>query len=263
MSNINYLRNISVGVCALCAIQVSGQVAAENPGGWEYSIAPLYLWAKNIQGTSALGPTEAELDLDFQDDVLENLDAAFAIHFQATQGDLSFFLEYNYAKLDPTVDAFLGPIPIEVSVDFEETIWEGGVRYVVAETGSTKWRVFGGIRNFDQDVSVKIAGQGPQGKVLKVSGGDDWWHGFGGVGVITQLSQNWRFIANADMGYKSSDNQSVHAVGFFDYRFRGWGSVFFGYRFLDIDYHNGESGVQTYGFDGDEQGPLFGLNFYF
>lgn len=263
MASINKLTGIGITVCAICSGLASAHAAAENPGGWEYSVAPLYLWAKSIEGTAALGPSEAELDLDFQDDVLDNLDAAFAIHFEARQGDLSLFAEYNYAKLDPTIDASIGPIPIQVDVEFKETIWEAGVRYVVADTGSTQWRVFGGIRNFDQDVNVKVAGQGPLEKVLEVSGGDDWWHGFGGAGVTTKLSQNWSLVANVDMGYKSSDNQSVHALGMFDYRFRDWGSFFFGYRLLDIDYHNGKSSSQTYSFDGDQQGPLLGFAFYF
>ena len=263
MSSINYLRNVSVGACALCATLACGQAAAENPGGWEYSVAPLFLWGKSVQGTSGLGPSESELDLDFKDDILENLDGAFAIHMEATQGDLSFFAEYNYAKLDPGADAHIGPIPIEVSVDFKDVLWEAGVRYVVANTGSTQWRVFGGIRGFDQDIDVKIAGQGPLGKELKVSGGDDWWHGFGGVGVTTKLSQNWRLVANADMGYKSSDNKSFNVLGVFDYRFREWGSFFVGYRYIEIDFHNGKPSTQTYFFDGDQQGPLLGVNFYF
>jgi len=263
MSIINHLRNIGVGVCALCATLASGQAAAENPGGWEYSVAPLYLWGKAIQGTSGLGPTESELDLEFKDDILENLDGAFAIHMEASQGDLSFFAEYNYATLDPGVDAHIGPIPIKVNIDFKDVLWELGVRYVVANTGSTQWRVFGGIRGFDQEIDVEIAGQGPLEKTLEVSGGDDWWHGFGGVGVTTKLSQSWRFVANVDMGYKSSDNKSVNALGLFDYRFRDWGSFFVGYRFLDIDFHNGKASTQTYFFDGDQQGPLLGVNFYF
>ena len=260
MNSIKCFRKI--GAAAVCVGLASAQVVAENPGGWEYTVAPLYLWGKSVKGTTGLGPTQLESDLNFKDDILENLDAAFAIHFEAIQGDLSFFAEYNYAKLDPSADTHIGPIPIEANVDSKDVVWEAGVRYRVAEMGSTQWRVFGGIRGFDQDIDIKIAGQGPLGTVLKASGGDDWWHGFGGVGVSTQLSQSWRLVVNLDMGYKSSDNKSVNALGLFDYRFRGWGSFFVGYRYLEVDYDNGMSSKQTYFFDGDQQGPVLGVNFY-
>ena len=64
------------------------------------------------------------------------------------------------------------------------------------------------------------------------------------------------------MGYKSSDNKSVNALGLFDYRYRRWGSFFVGYRYLEVDYDNGTSSKQTYFFDGNQQGPVLGVNFY-
>ena len=47
----------------------------------------------------------------------------------------------------------------------------------------------------------------------------------------------------------------------FDYRFRDWGSVFFGYKYMDFDYEDG-SGVNRYAYDATQQGPLAGLAFY-
>jgi len=47
----------------------------------------------------------------------------------------------------------------------------------------------------------------------------------------------------------------------FDYRFRDWGSVFLGYRWMDFDYSSG-SGINHYAYDATQQGPLAGLMFY-
>ncbi len=60
-----------------------------------------------------------------------------------------------------------------------------------------------------------------------------------------------------------SDNTALHGLFMFDYRFRGWGSVFAGYRYVDIEFDNGSSRKDQYGFDGDQQGPVVGLNLYF
>ena len=53
----------------------------------------MYLWAKNINGSASIGPLAAPLGLDFKDDILDNLETAFAIHFEAKQGDLTLFAE--------------------------------------------------------------------------------------------------------------------------------------------------------------------------
>ena len=102
---------------------------------WEFSIAPLYLWGKNIEGAATAGGNELPLDLDFKDDILDNLDAAFAIHVEATNGTLTLFAEYNYANLDPTVENTIGPITVEGDVTFKDTMSEGGIAWVFADHG--------------------------------------------------------------------------------------------------------------------------------
>lgn len=242
-------------------------VAAENSGGWEYSIAPLYVWGKSVEGKSAVGPTESELDLSFTDDILENLDAAAAVHLEAKQGPLVFFGEYNYAKLDPSTQIDQGSVSIKGEVEFTDILWEVGFRYEVADTGATQWEVLGGVRGLDQelDITLKRVDDGASVGTLPrtESGGDDWWHGFGGARVTTKLSDHWHFVARGDYGYKNSDNQSYMLEGIFDYRFNDWGSFFVGYRHLELDYANKSSGADNYATDTANSGPLLGLNIYF
>ncbi|MEH6570150.1 MAG: hypothetical protein V7709_13810 [Halioglobus sp.] len=267
MSNASgSLRGAILGTAVLLG-SVSAPVVAENPGGWEYSVAPMYLWAKNIDGTSTVGGMEAPLSLEFADDILENLEAAFAIHAEAKQGPLTLFAEYNYAKLDPSTDAQFGPFAVTVDINFRDVMGEFGVAYAFSDSGSTRWEVLGGVRYFDQKIDVNIDKPDIAPGVLpipdEISGGDDWWHGFGGFRVTRKLSERWSFLARADYGYQDSDNKTLQATGIFDYRFRSWGSFFVGYRFMDTTYDNGELGLDNYGFDADQQGPALGLNLRF
>ena len=171
-----YLRG-AIFSCAILAGSTPGQVFAENAGGWEYSLAPMYLWAKNIDGTSAIAGMEAPLALDFQDDIFENLDSAFAVHFEATQGNLTLFAEYNYGKLDPSSEVEIGPVQINTDIEFRDVMGELGVAYTFADSGSTQWEVLGGIRQFDQELDVEITTSidGPGLLPDNISGGDDWW----------------------------------------------------------------------------------------
>jgi hypothetical protein len=50
-------------------------------GEWEYTLAPLFLWAQGIEGTSEIGPVTAPLDITFKN-ALSNLEATFTVHFE-------------------------------------------------------------------------------------------------------------------------------------------------------------------------------------
>ena len=186
--------------CIVVSALSSSYAQAKDSAGWKYSVAPFYLWAKNIEGSSSMGGNAAPLDLDFKDDILENLDGAFAIHFEAKKDNLTLFAEYNYAKLDPSTALAIGPITAKVNVDFEDTMWEVGSMYEFADSGSTQWDILGGFRYLEQEIDIIIDTGGTGLGLLprKISGGDDWWHVFGGVRVVTRITDRWSFRARAD-----------------------------------------------------------------
>jgi hypothetical protein len=263
MSNMRPFGN---AMCAITALALVAAPAAANEEEWEFSLAPMYLWAKNIEGSSTIGGKEAPLDLDFKDDILDNLDAAFSVHFEAKKGVLTLYAEYNYAVLDPTTSNTIGPVQIDAAVEFSDIMWEAGATWTFAQSRGSSWELVGGIRYVDQDVDVKISRESGPGILPlpdKISGGDDWWQGVAGLRYTASITDRWSFSLRGDLGYGDSDNKSLHSIAYLDHRFRDWGSFFFGYRYLDTDYDNGRSGDSGYAFDGDQQGPVLGLNFHF
>ncbi len=238
---------------------------ASDPGEWEFAVSPMYLWAKSVDATSSAGGRESQLDLDFKNDILENLDAAFALHFEARKDNLSLFLQYNFARLDPGIEKSSGPIDARADIKYDDTLWEGGASWAFAESESIRWELLGGLRYYEQDISIKLSASGPEdnSRQRRVSAGDDWVHPFAGLRVISRLSDRWTLRARADLGYESAENTALQGIATVDYRFRDWGSAFFGYRYLDMDFDNESSGANQYSFDGDQQGPLLGLTVYF
>ena len=257
-------RSFITGGLAAAISAGSLQVRADD-GGWQFVVSPLYLWAKNVDAISTAGGRDAPLSLDFKDDILENLDAALALRGEATNGTWTFFFEYNYAKLDPSVESFVGPVQVRADVDFEDVLTEGGVTWTFSDNGTSRWELLGGLRYIKQDVKIDVSNalptEGPLTRTIKV--GDSWMHPMVGLRYTGALSEHWTFRARADYGYEGSDNKALNGGAYFDYRFRGWGSVFFGYRYVDIDFDTGSSRFNQYGFDGDEQGPVIGLNLHF
>ena len=249
MSRISTLKVSAT--CGLClALASSPLLAAEDE--WEFMIAPLFLWGMSLEGTSAIEGNALPLDLDFVDDVLDNLDAVLSFHFEARKNKLLLFAEYQYVSLDPTIEASLGPIPVSADIDFAVNMAELGAGYTVSQSENTRWEILGGLRWTDHDLEVDI--DGPDPLPSRIEGGDDWYQGFVGGRVTRQLGEKWQLLARGDYGYGDSDNQALHLNAVVDYRFNNWGSAFIGYRYMDFDYDSG-----SYTYDALQQGPLIGI----
>ena len=241
-------------VASLAMTTLSTQAADSNTDDeWHFSFAPLFLWGMSMKGSSEVGPTTAPLDLNFKDDVLESLEAVLTFHLEVQKNDLTVFAEYQYVDLDPDTEL---PNGAKVDVGFKNTMAEFGAAYRVIETTNAEWEVLTGIRYTRQQLSVKDL---PLPITVDVD--EDWYDGFAGGRVKAKLSENWQFIGRADIGTGGS-KRVWNLVGMVDYRFKDWGSAFFGYKVMDYDYDNDKSGVNHYAYDAKQQGPLAGLNFH-
>lgn len=251
---IKSLQKAALATCMTVCIAGSAMAAdAKSPDDeWHFTLAPLFLWGMNIDGTSQIGPVSAPLDLTFTDDILENLSAVFTIHFEAQRRDWTLFAEYQYVDLDPSVET---PSAASADIDFQNQLGELGVAYRVATFGINDLEVLGGARYTRQDLEVNL-NPGP----VPVNVTETWWDGFAGLRIFTHISDSWTFIGRADIGGGGSDFV-WNLVGMFDYQFKDWGSVFFGYRWLDYDYDSG-NGFDRYAYDATQQGPLAGLSFH-
>lgn len=243
------------GIVVLFWVSSTNVTAApdRNTDEWKFSLSPLFLWGMNIDGTATVGRVAAPLDLNFKDDVFENLSAVFTLHFEAYKGNLSLFAEYQYVDLDPTTTIPNGPA---VDVDFTIQAAEFGGGYIVAEWwGNTTVEPIIGVRYAYQDLTTQVV-NGPR----LVDTTEDWWDVFGGIRLWTRFNEKWTTTSRADIGAGGSN--FVWNVSFkLDYQFKEWGSVFLGYRWLDYDYDEG-SGADRYAYDALQQGPLAGITFY-
>jgi hypothetical protein len=226
--------------------------AAIADDDWEFMVAPLFLWGMSIDGESAIDGNALPLDLSFNDDVLDNLNAAFSLHFEARKNDLLLFAEYQHVNLDPSFDASIGPATISASIDFEVNMAEFGAGYTLSNDDLTRWEIIGGLRWTEHDLDVDL--DAPPPLPSRIQGGDDWYQGFAGGRVTTQLGEKWQLLARADYGYGGSNNDALHFSALVDYRFKNWGSAFFGYRYMEVNYED-----NGYLYDAKQQGPQIGV----
>ena len=187
-----FIASLMVSLFCMAGGNAAHAAGGNSTGGqWEYSLAPLFMWAQGIQGDSEICPTTSPLDISFKD-ALSNLEGTFTIHGEMKRDALTLFGEYQYVNLGPEAE---GPMDIKLDVGFKDYSAELGVCYWVFGTERTDWEVLGGARYTKQklDVSVK---NGPD----LVNVDEDWWVGFFGGRMSANLSKNLTFIARADFG---------------------------------------------------------------
>ena len=268
MNMVNLKKKLAqTAVIALLAtssgIALAQDQDGSNGGDWEYRLSPLFLWGMGISGDATIGDATAPLDLGFSD-IWDNLEVVFTLHFEASKDKWTIFGEFQYVDLGPEVTLSLGPADAVADIGFKNTMFELGGAYAFRETHNTRWELLGGLRYTDQDIDVKgtITFDPPVNEqTLNMKGGDNWTHAIVGTRFFGTMSDNWTFIARTDVGYGGSDNKAFNAAAMFDYRFKNWGSVFFGYRYLNYDYDN-EKVDDTYAFDAYQSGPLAGLTIH-
>ncbi len=191
------------------------------------------------------------------------MDTVFTLHFEARKGDFSYFAEYQYVNLQPS----LAEGPVDADIEFENTQAEFGVGWAVADNDKTRWEMLLGLRYMDQEVDVDgnlnlpPAPFGPGSLPITVTGGDSWLHPFLGLRVEHQITERWTLASRADFGYGNSDEQELNLSFHFGYQFKSWGSAFVGYRYMDIDYDSG-GGDDRYAYNAVQQGPLLGIKLY-
>ena len=245
------------GLAVMTLLSTSSYTHADE---WEFSLAPLFLWGISIDGDATLGTTAAPLELNFVDDILENLDAVFTVHFEARNGELTYFAEIQYVNLQPS----LAEGPIAADIEFKNTQAELGAGWAFADNNRTRWEMLLGLRYMDQEVDVDGSLNLPDGPgpiPIAINGGDSWYHPFLGLRMERKLTTSWTLLTRGDFGYSSSDNRALNLSFIFDYRFKNWGSAFVGYRYMDFDYDEG-TGDDRYAYDAVQQGPLVGISIH-
>ena len=237
---------------AVAAMMVLGTVSvADAQSGsdeWEFQIAPLYLWAVSIDGSMDIRDRfEQDFTVDFAD-AFENLEAAFTVHFEAHKGRWGLLADVNYMNLAGSQE--INTPGGFADIDIENLILEGAGGYSFAES----WWVIAGVRYLKMDSDL--------GFRLDIAPEFDMSESvtdlFAGLMWRPKLGERWTFGARFDIGAGSSD-LVWNAEAIIDFQIGKWAAILVGYRHLEYDYENNDSGI---GLDMSLSGPAAAFRFF-
>jgi predicted porin len=230
---MNVCKKNLVKACVLPLLALAVNAQAE----WSYQLTP-YLWASNMDGTTAVAGQEVDFTAEFSD-LVKHLDAGFAANFTAKSDTWGYFVDGMFVKLK--ADELGLRSGIDVAVD--QKIVEAGLSYGLSEQFDL---IAGGrYQKVDEDLNFPPIGS--------LNGGDSWIDGF--IGAVWQPvnTDKWTLKLRGDIGAGDSDSVWQAGIGG-GYRFNKTWSLLLAYRYLSTDYES-----DKFKWDVDQSGLGIGL----
>lgn len=244
---------------AVLAAAASGPAAASAQtsaatvmdGRWHFFAAP-YLWASGLSGTVGVnGIVAVPVDLSFGD-AMENLDFALLGRFEGRKDRVGFGLDVAYLNLGVDV---AGPLSgqLALGADVRSLTGEGIFTYRVAsnEAKGTFVDLLAGARYMKNRGGLSLERDGDA-----IAGTEqtlDWVDALAGARVRVGLGDRLALHGRADVAGFGSDF-SWNLQGGFEVRLGERWKTGAGYRYLDVDYDEGE-GLERRIWQVSYQGP--------
>lgn len=228
---------------------------------WQFELEP-YVFANSIDGDASVGRVEgADIDMDFKDDIYDNLDSTLMVHMEAlhTSG-WGAMIDYSYMTLKDDVSI---PFDAELKTKTRQGVLEVDGFYRTA-WGDAILDYTAGFRWWDQDIDLKLDADLLPG-TPRVDIEEDWIDIVFGARLQKPLNENWTLVARGDIGGfgLESDFTSQLILGV-KYRINNLFLLDANYKATWVDYDNGDKGQRGYfAYDTVTHGPVLGVIFQF
>ena len=255
MSRSHLGRTIAAGLCLMFG--ASAAQAGTSPDDWNFTLTP-YIWVPGIDGNVKI-PRDANIaDSTFpitKTNVLNALNFAAMLSFEARKGDWSLYTDFDYVDLgfDKTAPT---QFVLKGKEEFTGWLFELAGSYTMWRSSSASHiDILAGGRylSTNNDVTLNLGDH-----QFKFSADKDFTDAILGVKGEARLGDegHWFIPFYADIGGGSSNHNWLAYAGV-GYAF-GWGDLFLNYRYLE--YQPGKSSPI------DEfklYGPVLGASFHF
>ncbi len=224
-----------------------GTASAQESDGWKFRITP-YLWMLSLDGTTAVGGQDVEVDASFGD-ILDLLNIALSANMELSKGKFYIIFDPMYAQLETDI---VGPDPIAANMEIDLVIADLNVGYSINEN----FDLYAGARYYDQDIKLT------PNLLPVVSLGDDWTDFILGFRVHTSMSDKWSFFGKLDGAVGGDSDSAWYVQATFLRHFGSNMHLDLGWRYYDVDYESG-SGLTRFKWDVTHTGPVVGFSWEF
>lgn len=234
---------------------------AESSGSkeWEFQLT-LYGWLAGQNGTVATLPglPPTDVDVDFYDDILGNINFALFLVGEAHKGRWGGLLDIAYTDIED--ENALPNAILWSSADSRTKSWmvSAAGLYRLVERQRAFVDAVGGIRywNIDSELSLRAALL----PARSISNREDWIDPIVGLKGLSFLGDSKFFVSGGMLvgGFNVGSDFMWDAWGNLGYQWSQNIATTIGYRYLDVDYENGD-----FLYDVAQDGLVLGLAWRF
>jgi len=230
-----------VGEWSTTSYNQSGATSDYNDSRWRVDLTP-YLWLAGQSGDVLVRNIEVrDIDISFSD-VLEDLDMGFAGHLEATRNQWTILFDLNYVNISDK--------PNTVIVRLKNLTTEIGATYHITDA----FEFLGGARIVRYKIELTPDQLSPR------EDSKTWVDGFAGLRASARVGESFVVSGRGDIGGFGSDfSWNIILDG--SYRIAPWGSLYFAYRWWEIDF--GSNDDNEFQVNILTHGPVLGLTFHF
>jgi len=230
----------------------------DSDGKWQFQIAP-YAWLCGQKGDLATQPglPAAEVDIDFYDDILGNINGSFSLIGEARKGRYGVVADIDYSDIEDD-EATAGPFYSTLTTRTKSWIVSAAGLYRLIQEDQTFLDAVAGVRYWSVDSTLEFgAGILP---ATERSNHEDWVDPLIGIKGLLPLGTSKFFISGAFSmgGFGMGSDFMWDAMLNLGYQWTPMFSITVGYRYLDVDYDEND-----FLYDVSQQGLVFGLSWRF
>ena len=237
-------RNLII-LCLVCLL-APAVAQSQEQNNWDFELAPLYLWAINIDGDLGIRGRTASASIGFSD-IWDNLQGVFTTRFSMLyKQKFGLLIDYNYLDLGKEKASGAG----NIEASFTSQILNLGATYRVLQ-GQHTWDALAGIRYIYLDSGIDLNDAG-----VSLSGDQDWVDPIFGARYTLAFADKWSLRLYGDIGgFGVSSDFTWQGLGLID--FQPWRNVAIvaGYRAIYSDYSD-----DGFTFDATTHGPVVGID---
>ena len=225
---------------------------------WEFQLAP-YAWLAGQKGKVAtLPPLPADdIDIDFYDDVLGNINGALMLVGEARKGRFGLVMDVAYTDIEDE-EPTTGPFFSTYRWRTKSWIVSAAGLYRLAEQERAFLDVIGGIRYWSVDSELSLSA-GLIGQ-REITNKEDWFDPIIGLKGLMPIGESKFFVSGAFVlgGFGVGSDLMWDVNINFGYQWTKGFSTTLGYRYLDVDYEDGD-----FLYDVAQDGLVLGLSWRF
>lgn len=248
---------IIIVLCALTFI-LPALAPANDSGKWQFQLAP-YAWLAGQKGSVATLPglPAADIDVDFYDDIIGNINGAFFLVGEARKDRMGIFMDIAYTDIEDE-NATPGPFFSALTSRTKSWMITTTGLYRLVEEKQAFLDALAGLRYWSVDSTLALTSGILTGR--DVSNKESWFDPVIGLKGSTPLGDS-KFFVNGGLllgGFNMGSDFMWDANLNFGYQWTQTFSTTLGYRYLDVNYEKDD-----FLYDVSQQGSVLGLNWQF